>query len=97
MITTLEANGYEPRTTEDGITLANCPFHRLARQHTELVCGMNLDLIDGLLDAVGATGLSARLDPGPDRCCVSISPADRKPADEKPTEKKPAAGKSAAD
>ena len=35
------------------IALANCPFHRLAEQHRDLVCGMNLDLLDGLLDGIG--------------------------------------------
>ncbi|GAB1644517.1 helix-turn-helix transcriptional regulator [Krasilnikovia sp. MM14-A1259] len=73
--TVLGSYGYEPRATDAGIMLANCPFHRLAQLHTELVCGMNLHLIDGLLDEVGATGLCARLNPGPDRCCVSITPA----------------------
>ncbi len=58
---------------QDAITLANCPFHRLAQTHTELVCGMNLDLIGGLLDGLGRTGPCARLDPGPGRCCVTIA------------------------
>ncbi|BFU47597.1 helix-turn-helix transcriptional regulator [Krasilnikovia sp. MM14-A1004] len=68
-------NGYEPRAADGEIVLANCPFHRLAREHTQLVCGMNLDLIEGLLDAVGAADMSARLNPGPDRCCVTITEA----------------------
>ncbi|MEX2619332.1 MAG: helix-turn-helix domain-containing protein, partial [Egibacteraceae bacterium] len=35
--------GFEPYDDDDGvIRLRNCPFHRLARDHTELVCGMNL-------------------------------------------------------
>src|SRR5687767_11140846 len=46
----LEGNGFEPRAGDDGIALANCPFHVLARHHTELVCGMNLHLIGGVLD-----------------------------------------------
>ena len=29
------------------VELANCPFHILASTHTEMVCGMNLALIDG--------------------------------------------------
>src|SRR5688500_14680126 len=33
----LEANGFEPRVDDGGITLANCPFHVLARSHTDLV------------------------------------------------------------
>src|SRR5689334_2052324 len=46
----LARNGYEPRATPDGLVLGNCPFHSLARQYTELVCGMNLDLIEGVVE-----------------------------------------------
>ena len=49
VVRVLADNGYEPRVGDDGLTLANCPFGGLAETHTALVCGMNLDLIDGLL------------------------------------------------
>ena len=65
--------GYEPRDDDDVITLANCPFHALAREHTELVCGMNLDLLTGMLDTCDRGGMRARLDPAPDRCCVTLN------------------------
>jgi predicted ArsR family transcriptional regulator len=65
--------GYEPRATDDGVVLANCPFHHLAQTYTELVCGMNLDLIDGVLGRLCPGRLQARLDPGPGHCCVAIS------------------------
>ena len=42
--------GYEPRTDSSGLVLANCPFHGLADEYTDLVCGMNLELLSGLLD-----------------------------------------------
>jgi predicted ArsR family transcriptional regulator len=74
----LARHGYEPRTTGDHLVLANCPFDSLARDYTDLVCGMNLDLIDGILERVCPGRMTARLDPGPGRCCVTISgPADR--------------------
>lgn len=69
----LERHGYEPRAAAHEILLANCPFHSLAAEYTELVCGINLDLIGGVLDAVDAGGLCARLDPAPGRCCVTIA------------------------
>jgi predicted ArsR family transcriptional regulator len=53
----------------------NCPFHALAQEHTDLVCGMNLRLLDGVLDGVGSTGLTAYLHPAPARCCVRLEPA----------------------
>jgi predicted ArsR family transcriptional regulator len=69
----LAAHGYEPRLQGDTIMLANCPFHALARDHTELVCGMNLALIDALADRGSGSRLSARLDPGAGRCCVVLT------------------------
>jgi predicted ArsR family transcriptional regulator len=72
---TLEAYGFEPRTEGSGITLGNCPFHTLAKNHTALVCEMNLHLLTGLLDGLRHTGWRARLDPLPGRCCVSLAPA----------------------
>jgi predicted ArsR family transcriptional regulator len=68
----LAAHGYEPRRDADGLTLANCPFKALAQDYTELVCGMNLELVGGLLAGLGVTGLEARLDPAPGRCCVTV-------------------------
>jgi len=64
--------GYEPRATDDGVILGNCPFHHLSRTYTELVCGMNLDLIEGALDHLCPGRLEAHLEPGPNRCCVVI-------------------------
>jgi predicted ArsR family transcriptional regulator len=68
----LAADGYEPRRDGDGITLANCPFHALAREATELVCGMNRAYLEGVLRGIGETGLAARVDPAPGRCCVRL-------------------------
>jgi predicted ArsR family transcriptional regulator len=70
----LAAQGYEPRRHGDTITLANCPFHTLAREHTELVCGMNLSLIDAMAQHLTDGKLGARLDPAADRCCVVLAP-----------------------
>jgi predicted ArsR family transcriptional regulator len=71
----LDENGFEPRPEDGGITLVNCPFHRLARTHTELVCGMNLRLINGVLDGIPGTGLAASLRPTPGTCCVRLDEA----------------------
>jgi predicted ArsR family transcriptional regulator len=69
----LNAHGYEPRVQGDRVVLANCPFHALAREHTALVCGMNLQLITALLDELGRRNVLAGLDPGPQRCCVTLT------------------------
>lgn len=67
----LRRQGYEPYDDDGVIRLRNCPFHHLARRHTELVCGMNLALLSGLVEAVAA-GARPRLDPAPGRCCVAL-------------------------
>ena len=61
------------RTTRPGrrVVLANCPFHALAREHTALVCGMNLHLITALAAGLDDR-LAARLDPADGRCCVVL-------------------------
>jgi predicted ArsR family transcriptional regulator len=69
----LDAHGYEPRVQGDRVVLANCPFHALAREHTALVCGMNLHLITALLDELGRGEVLAGLDPAPQRCCVTLT------------------------
>jgi predicted ArsR family transcriptional regulator len=71
----LHDNGYEPGPDgHGGIQLANCPFHRLARQHTELVCHLNLHLLRGVAEGVGDQHRIV-LDPAPGRCCVRAIPA----------------------
>jgi predicted ArsR family transcriptional regulator len=69
----LTQQGYEPCCGADGvIRLRNCPFHQLAEQHRELVCGMNLALVEGLVEGLGADGWQPALDPRPGQCCVAI-------------------------
>jgi len=69
----LTQQGYEPCCGADGvIRLRNCPFHQLAEQHRELVCGMNLALVEGLVEGLGADGWHPALDPRPGQCCVTI-------------------------
>ena len=69
----LAEHGYEPRCGGDGvIRLRNCPFHQLAQHHKDVVCRMNLGLIEGLLAGLGADGLRPVLDKQPGHCCVAI-------------------------
>jgi len=73
----LRQHGYEPRKRGREIALLNCPFHALAEQHRDLVCGMNLELLTGLLEGVSGSNLTARLAPEPGFCCVRLAPAKR--------------------
>jgi predicted ArsR family transcriptional regulator len=74
VIAVLQRHGYEPVIGDDEeIALANCPFHRLAEEERDLVCGMNLDFLGGMLEGIGPDDhLTARLDPAPGYCCVRI-------------------------
>lgn len=72
--TALSPYGYEPRVEEGELRLANCPFHSLASEHTELVCGMNLGLIDGVLDELTLQDVRAVLAPHEGYCCVRVRP-----------------------
>lgn len=69
----LAEHGFEPAPAGDGTTevvLRNCPFDAIAREHRQLVCGMNLSLMQGVLDGLRAAGLRVELDPQPGMCCV---------------------------
>ena len=69
----LTQQGYEPCGGNDGvIRLRNCPFHQLTERHREVVCGMNLALVEGLVEGLGADGWRPALDPRPGYCCVAI-------------------------
>jgi predicted ArsR family transcriptional regulator len=72
VVAVLEAQGFEPWVEDGSVRLANCPFHHLARRHTDLVCGINLHLVGGLLEALPDSGYTARLRPSPDNCCVVL-------------------------
>ena len=64
--------GYEPHPEAGGVVLGNCPFHAMARDFTDLVCGMNLQLMTAMVEGLGHGGLDARLDPTAGRCCVRL-------------------------
>jgi predicted ArsR family transcriptional regulator len=73
LLEVLAERGYEPFEDEAGtIRLHNCPFHRLAADHRDLVCGMNEAFLQGLLEALPREDLAASLEPEPGRCCVAI-------------------------
>jgi predicted ArsR family transcriptional regulator len=77
LIGLLKDHGFEPGFADGDILLRNCPFHALAQEHTELICGMNLHLLEGVLEGLAGTGLRACLDPEISRCCVRLEPADQ--------------------
>ncbi|MEV6236510.1 helix-turn-helix domain-containing protein [Lentzea sp. NPDC051838] len=82
VVRALENLGFEPQQENTAILLGNCPFHSLAQKHTQLVCGMNLCLVSGILDGIEARSHTASLDPSPERCCVRL---DQAPSSKSPS------------
>ncbi|HZA18361.1 MAG TPA: helix-turn-helix domain-containing protein [Pseudonocardiaceae bacterium] len=69
----LADHGYEPRRLGRTVVLTNCPFHSLARTHTELVCNMNKALLADFAESIAPDLFEVRLEPGEDRCCVILA------------------------
>ncbi|MGW0246687.1 helix-turn-helix transcriptional regulator [Nocardia goodfellowii] len=65
----LRARGYEPFADDDTLRMRNCPFHALAEAYPPLVCGMNLALLEGLLEN---SEVRVRIDARPGICCVAV-------------------------
>jgi predicted ArsR family transcriptional regulator len=78
LVEVLAGQGYEPAPGDGRIVLGNCPFHAVARDYPPLVCGMNLALIEGLVEVLPASGAVPRMEPGAGRCCVVIEPSKNK-------------------
>src|SRR6266700_6440744 len=77
VVDVLGAWGYEPSEPGGGIVLGNCPFDALAKACRPLVCKMNLALLRGVVQGVGARNLKAELRPQPGSCCVVFGRATR--------------------
>jgi predicted ArsR family transcriptional regulator len=74
--TVLSEHGFEPRHDDHGtIRMRNCPFRCLAELQPEVICHMNLALIQGLVAGLGADSLTPVHDPDPEHCCVAIRAA----------------------
>jgi predicted ArsR family transcriptional regulator len=80
----LGQHGYEPAVEGQEVVLRNCPFDALAERHRELVCGLNLDLLQGLVEGLDDTRLHARLEPAEGCCCVRVAAVQRWGALEEP-------------
>jgi len=70
----LDRRGYAPVVGDDEIRLRNCPFHHLVGEHRDLVCRLNLELLDAATERDAS--LRAVLDPRPDLCCVALRRVD---------------------
>ncbi|MQA93869.1 MAG: transcriptional regulator [Streptosporangiales bacterium] len=70
----LERNGFEPvRESPGRLRLRECPFHPLAAEAPDLVCGMNHAFLAGYLEGLRADAVQATLDPRAGECCVELA------------------------
>lgn len=85
--------GYEPRPAPGQcIDLLNCPFQELAETERELVCSMNLALLQGVTE-VGERAHVAVPEQRAGFCCVRLVPAERSQHPELQSELQPLASK----
>lgn len=68
----LESYGYQPLRVDESVRLRNCPFHVLAREFQQPVCGMNLAFLDGMRVGAGVQRMRPELTRVEGYCCVSF-------------------------
>lgn len=69
----LSETGYEPAVENGETRFRNCPFHVLRDQDQETTCGLNLALVEGMIEGSGAD-VAALLAPEEGYCCVRLNP-----------------------
>jgi predicted ArsR family transcriptional regulator len=78
LTTALRERGFDPQPAgPDRLTLRNCPFDALSADYRDLVCPLNLSLMQGVLEGLGDGDLEAVLDRKPGMCCVVFQPTQR--------------------
>lgn len=87
IVAALRNCGYLPHVDDDGrVSLRNCPFHMVARDHRDVVCGLNLRLVEGIIAGCDQPQAHAELRPHADRCCVVVRGAVSPDAHGSPTQ-----------
>jgi predicted ArsR family transcriptional regulator len=71
----LGERGFEPQTADHGaLRLRNCPFDALSADYRDVVCPMNLSMMQGLVEGLGPSLLEAIPEPKTGMCCVAFKP-----------------------
>lgn len=74
MAAVLGAHGYEPRVTDD-LVLTNCPYDRLAAEHTEVICAMNARFVAAVAERLGCDRGRVERGAVTQACCVRVKGA----------------------
>jgi predicted ArsR family transcriptional regulator len=71
----LDRYGYQPIGADGELSLRNCPYEPLSERDRDLLCSMNLALVEGAVAGVGVRGVSCSLRaPVGGGCCVHVTP-----------------------
>ena len=70
----LAGTGYEPVIENGETRFRNCPFHVLRDRDRETTCGLNVALVEGMIESSGAD-LEAVFAPEDGYCCVRLRSA----------------------
>ena len=93
----LAAEGYQPEPDgSGGLTLVNCPFHRLAAKYPETVCTMNGAFLRGAASGCGDSEERVHANDTPGQCCARIAPpgpGDARPGDSGQGDARPGHGR----
>lgn len=79
LVRLLDDMGFSPEASSDGlqVSLRSCPFREVAEHHQDVVCGVHLGLMQGLLAELRAPQTTTRLMPfvEPRLCVAELGPA----------------------
>jgi predicted ArsR family transcriptional regulator len=80
LLRSLTGLGFAPEAVladgERQVVMHHCPFREVADAHPDIVCGIHLGIVRGLLDELGAPLRADELEPrvAPNRCVTHLSP-----------------------
>ena len=72
----LQGTGYEPAEEGGETRFRNCPFHVLKEQDRDTICGMNLALVEGMVEGARQRDVHPVLAPEDGYCCVRLRSRD---------------------
>lgn len=75
VVTLLDELGFSPDRLEDRVRLRSCPMLDVAKQHPDVVCGVHLGMVRGILKTAGADPERAELLAfyDPDACHIRLA------------------------
>ncbi len=76
-LSALEDCGFEPDRQDGKVVLRNCPFEALADEYQDVICTINRELHQALVEGLGRVGLVRRSAPRDGGCCVTYVRASR--------------------